>query len=87
MVRLGVQIISRDTTLNVARGAQGAILRRHTNIERGNIMSISKLFTSLLVLVSFSFLTLAYALPAIDQWERDNGYPYGKICEVYNTCK
>jgi hypothetical protein len=23
----------------------------------------------------------------IDRWERANGYPYGKLCDVYRNCR
>jgi hypothetical protein len=37
-----------------------------------------------------SALALSIALiaigPRIDAWERANGYPFGKLCEVYRNC-
>ena len=23
----------------------------------------------------------------VNEWEKDNNYPYGKLCELYNNCK
>jgi len=45
-------------------------------------------------LVHLAFLTgmlglivlLFIVAPEIDAWERANDYPFGKLCEVYNTC-
>ena len=34
----------------------------------------------------FAYLSLFELIPAVHVWERDAGYPFGKICEVYNTC-
>ena len=34
----------------------------------------------------FAYLSLFEFIPAVHVWERDAGYPFGKICEVYNTC-
>lgn len=25
--------------------------------------------------------------PAIHKWEREAGYPYGKLCDVFQSCK
>lgn len=37
-------------------------------------------------LVLASIATLI-ALPRVHKWERDNNYPYGKLCEVYRSCQ
>ena len=39
------------------------------------------------VLPMFAYLSLFEFIPAIHVWERDAGYPLGRICEVYNTCR
>jgi hypothetical protein len=35
----------------------------------------------------FAIVAMIIALPSIHQWERDNGYPYGKLCELYRQCR
>lgn len=40
-----------------------------------------------LTVASFAIVVGIIALPHIHQWERDNGYPYGKLCELYRQCK
>lgn len=39
------------------------------------------------VLPMFAYLSLFEFIPAIHVWEQDAGYPLGKMCEVYNTCR
>ena len=41
-----------------------------------------------LLLIGLVFVLLSIlALPHINEWERVNNYPFGKLCEVYNSCK
>jgi len=46
-----------------------------------------KIFASLLILWAFSYGLFFHTIPAIDNWERANGYPLGLHCEFWNTCK
>lgn len=41
-----------------------------------------------LVVASFALpiLSLLYVVPAIHAWERENGYPYGRMCDVTRSC-
>lgn len=46
--------------------------------------------TSALAVTAFAaFMSWAFvsAIPAIHAWEKANDYPYGKLCELYRTCK
>jgi hypothetical protein len=36
--------------------------------------------------VTFVIVLWVIAIPAVDRWERSNGYPYGKLCQMYGTC-
>ena len=38
-------------------------------------------------LILFSYVALAYGVPAVDSWEATRNYPFGKICDLYNVCK
>lgn len=40
---------------------------------------------ALLAIVS-AFIVLAVKLPEINAWEKAAGYPYGHLCDLYNTC-
>ena len=40
-----------------------------------------------LVIVLLGAVVLLIALPDIHRWEREAGFPYGKLCELYRTCK
>ena len=35
---------------------------------------------------TFVIVLWVIAIPAVDRWERSNGYPYGKLCQMYGTC-
>ncbi len=41
---------------------------------------------ALLVLMLVAALALSRAHD-LSRWERDNGYPYGRLCDFYRTCK
>ena len=41
------------------------------------------LLTGLIITMS----SLIVALPHIHQWERDNNFPYGKLCDLYRSCR
>ena len=43
--------------------------------------------TLALIALGFGFYALLVIAPAVDRWEREAGYPYGKLCEVYRTCR
>jgi hypothetical protein len=38
------------------------------------------------IIVSFSIILLLVGFE-ITAWERANNFPFGKLCEVYNSCK
>lgn len=38
------------------------------------------------LIVSFSIILLLVGFE-ITAWERANNFPFGKLCEVYNSCK
>ena len=38
------------------------------------------------ILPMFAYLAFFEIIPAIHIWERDAGYPFGQVCEMYNTC-
>lgn len=42
-------------------------------------------FTVLILVLVTSLYTL-YRMPDIHKWERESGYPYGKLCDVYRSC-
>lgn len=39
------------------------------------------------ILPTIAYLSLFEFIPAVHVWERDAGYPFGRVCEVYNTCR
>lgn len=39
-----------------------------------------------LVLASLA-IALLVALPSIVLWEHNAGYPYGKLCDTFNSCE
>lgn len=45
-----------------------------------------KIVAVLMLLVVLPVAGLFYGVPAIDAWERANDYPFGKLCDVYNSC-
>lgn len=49
-------------------------------------MYILKPIVFALTIIAFGGLGL-YGASAVDQWERANGYPYGKACNLpFNSC-
>lgn len=40
-----------------------------------------------LTLALATAILLAVAAPGIHRWERENGYPYGKLCALYQNCQ
>jgi hypothetical protein len=34
-----------------------------------------------------TFALLGYATVQVDRWERTNNFPFGKLCELYHTCR
>ena len=42
--------------------------------------------TQFLGVVLLAAVALLVSLPNIHRWEREAGYPYGKLCEVYRSC-
>lgn len=38
-------------------------------------------------LVVAAIFTLLFVSPALHKWERENGYPFGMLCELYRNCK
>lgn len=48
---------------------------------------MDKVGVTLLLAAILSSIVLLVSVPAIDAWERAQGYPYGKLCEVYNNCR
>ena len=38
------------------------------------------------IIVSFSIILLLVGFE-ITAWERANNFPFGKLCDVYNSCK
>lgn len=38
------------------------------------------------VFLMLASIATLIALPRVHQWERDNNYPYGKLCDIYSNC-
>lgn len=39
------------------------------------------------VLVIVTSIFLLFVSPAIHKWERDNHYPFGRLCDLYRNCR
>ena len=46
-----------------------------------------KIIMGMLLFYSVAYVTFFHGIPAIDQWERVNDYPFGLLCEFWNNCK
>lgn len=40
----------------------------------------------LILLGTVCIIGFGASLPAIERWERDNGYPFGIRCQINNSC-
>lgn len=45
-----------------------------------------RLLLGVLVVTLMLAIVLLASVPAIHRWERQQGYPYGKLCQMYGTC-
>lgn len=50
-------------------------------------MNTQRVLLGLLVATLISSVLLLMAVPSIHAWEQANGYPYGKLCQLYGTCR
>jgi hypothetical protein len=49
--------------------------------------TLPAILTSLLAgIVVLSIYCLLVVVPIIHKWEKQNNYPYGKLCDLYGTC-
>lgn len=44
-------------------------------------------FSFAFALITLAVWSLFVAVPQIHAWEKANNYPYGKLCELYRTCR
>lgn len=42
---------------------------------------------SMVAIAAFGYVMFAFTIPAIDTFERENGFPFGQMCQAYNSCK
>jgi hypothetical protein len=42
---------------------------------------------ALLALISINCWALLFAVPAINAWEKAHNYPYGRMCDVFHSCR
>jgi hypothetical protein len=60
------------------------------NPERNQtMMNATDIFGGIIGMITlwvFTYVMFVHGLPAIDAWETANGYPYGMLCDVFNSC-
>ena len=41
---------------------------------------------AMIALWTFTYAMFFQIIPAVDEWEKANAYPFGYHCQVWNTC-
>jgi len=65
------------------RAHNGLIKRKETKTMRHILNSA----LSMVAIAAFGYVMFAFTIPAIDTFERENGFPFGQMCQAYNSCK
>lgn len=66
--------------------ALAAIRRHRSKQDKRRAAGSLAIFVALILGIGAGIVAIASA-DTVQRWERDNGYPYGKLCEVFRNCK